>query len=458
MTISVQSRSRRNIVLASLLGAFYKLSGVGLAFAVLLVLAKQMNPVEFGIYSIGFSVASLAWPTATIGQPVSAVRFWPVFAERYGVATANFALIRGLKLVTLGSISLFSVFVILSRMDLEIGALAGQPNAILWTGLFAVALAYSQFLCFALRAQGLLHWSLTPRDILWRLGVIAIALMSGDMTGLDGLALTGLVLSAVTLAQLVRMLTLKGPDGSKFTTATPSDDEIQRMKHAQWGLYGAAIARQWLQQSATIVVAVFLGPVAAGAFFAAQRLANLMSLVLVGTNQVSGPMISRDWHAGRLDDLQRLTTAMVVVSAASSVVGLMFFSVLGEWMLSHFDPAYRNAYWALMILAFGQLVNSACGPNGNVLNLAGEERSLLKVTIAAGIANIVLTAAGAYWGGIIGAAVGSTFATIIWNAWATILCIQRLNVFLVHPKHIRNIAKTLSGIIGRYRQRQGNLK
>lgn len=448
----------RRAILSSILGGVYKFGGVALAFFVMLLLAKKMDPVEFGIYSIGFSLANLAWPLATLGQPMSAVRFWPTFAERYDVPTANFVLLRGLKLITLGAVIMLAVFVLVSRVDIEVGVLSARADVIVWTGIFSVSLAYSQFLCFALRAQGLLNWSLTPRDVLWRVGVIGIALMSGEMTGLGGLALTGLVLGTVTLAQLLRMVTMRGPDGRVFAITRPPAAEIAAMRHAQWGLCRLDIARQWLQQAATLVVAFFLGPAAAGAFFAAQRLANLLSLVLVGTNQVSGPMIARDWHAGRKDDLQRLTTAMVVAATVSSLIGLIFFGLLGRWMLGHFDPAYRSAYWALMVFAFGQLVNSACGPNGHVLNLAGQERSLLKVSVIVGIANIVFTAVGAMFGGVLGAAIGSTLATILWNAWATVLCARRLGVMLVHPTHVRSILTTLKEIVSRRRAWKGKGK
>lgn len=450
--------SRGPLIIASTIGALYKFSGVGLAFLVLLILAKKMTPVEFGVYSIGFSIASAAWSLATVGQPVSVVRFWPTLEEKHDTETANYVLVRGLKIVSIGAVFILTTFGIISSMELNLGTLSSNSSALLWTGLFTVALAYSQFLCFALRAQGLLNWSLVPRDILWRVGVIGIALLAGDLTGVQGIALTGLVLLTVTLVQLIKMLSHKGPNGEKFQIRRPPQEDIDEMQSAQWGLYGVNIAKQSLQQAATIVVAIVLGPVPAGAFFAAQRLANLLSLVLVGTNQVSGPMIARDWHAGRKDDLQKLLTAVVIFTAATSALGLILFGAFGGWMLSQFDPSYQNVYWALIAMAFGQLVNSACGPNGNLLSLAGEELSLLKVSVASGVINVIFTAIGAYFGGVFGAATGSATATIIWNVWATLLCARKLDIVLVHPSHLRNVRSTLKEVVARKRGRKGKTK
>ncbi|WP_165767711.1 lipopolysaccharide biosynthesis protein [Marivivens niveibacter] len=214
------------------------------------------------------------------------------------------------------------------------------------------------------------------------------------------------------------------------------------MKRAEWALCGGEISRQWLQQAATFVVAIMLGPVSAGAFFAAQRLSNLLSIGLIGTNQVSGPIIARSWHAGQFQRLQSVMTTVSVAALTFSLIGFGFYSVWGAWLLAQFDPAFSDAHIVLICLAFGQLVNAACGPNGHLLNLAGQEKATLFISIVAGIANILCTAIGITLYGLIGAAIGSTIATILWNVWCTTLCAKRLNIhlFKIHSvKHISGI-------------------
>ncbi|SFH50048.1 Membrane protein involved in the export of O-antigen and teichoic acid [Palleronia marisminoris] len=431
------------------LAALYKFGGVGLAFLVLVVLARRMTPVEFGLYSVGYSIANIAWAIGTLGQPVSAVRFWPTLAERYGTDVANFVLRRGLLLVTLGSALIFALGLVAAMIGA--GPFANVPLVIA-TAAFSVALAYSQYLCFALRARGLLSWSMVPRDLIWRGGVIVIAFFMDSLSGLGGLWLTTAVLAVATLAQLVRLVTL--PPTIWTNRTLPPREEIEAMRYAQWGLYAGAISRHFLQQASTVVVALVLGPVEAGAFFAAQRLGNLMSLTLLSTNQVSSPLLAADWHAGRKDEVQSLAFAMALLATVASLGMFALFVLFGPWILTLFDSSYTSAYAALLLLAIGQLVSAACGSNANLLNLAGQERPLLRITVISGLLNPLMTAGGAMLGGLTGAALGTALAIILWNVLSVRLCKARLGIRIMAPDDIRNAGAVLRDVLRKRRNRK----
>ena len=427
----------RRIILRSGLGGLYKLVGTGLGFAVVLVLAMKTNAVEFGLYSIGFSIASLVWPLVTAGQSTLAVRFWPTLSDRYNVATANFVLLRALKIVFGIGTVVIGGSALLNLVVPSLGITEFTDGMIIWTAVFAVSLGVSQFSAFALRAQGMLHWSILPKDIAWRLLVITIAVFSSELNGVQALSIVALCLSVVTLLQIMRMVLAIG---SLRDITSPPREDITAMQRAEWALCGGEISRQWLQQAATFVVAIMLGPVSAGAFFAAQRLANLLSIGLIGTNQVSGPAIARSWRAGQFQRLQSLITTISIAALTFSLIGFGFYWIWGAWLLAQFDRAFSDAHIVLLCLAFGQLVNAACGPNGHLLNLAGQEKATLYISIVAGVANIVCTAIGITFYGLIGAAIGSTIATILWNVWCTNLCAKRLNIHLFNIQSCRQIS------------------
>lgn len=414
-------RAGNKIILPSLLGALSKLLSVSLAFVVILVLARSMDPHAFGVYSVGVALASIAWPVATVGQPVLVLRFWPVLAERYGTESANHVLRRGLVLVGLGAAIVCTAFAIAALF-------ADNQGQLIWAGVLAALLGLSQFACFALRATSDLAWSLVPRDVVWRLGVIAGALTLGDLTGAGALALSGGVLAVVTIAQVARLWS-----GFRSGAVHPvPEHDVKDMSSAQWGLWGSSIAGQALQHAGTVVVAVFLGPVEAGAFYAAHRLASLLSLALVGSNLVTGPMIARDWHAGRHAQVQDLVRHVVMLTTAAAGAGLIVYVAIGAWMLALFDPSYVSAFGALIALSCAQVVNAACGPNGHLLNLAGEERRALAVTVVSGVVNLGLVALGATFSGLTGAAVGAALAVVTWNLWNSWICADRLGIHVLH--------------------------
>jgi len=443
--VSPALKSIRHLV-PYLSGVFYKSVSVLCGFFMVLVLSSRMTPVEFGVYSIGFSTAMLAHPLVLLGQGAVLTRFWPPFAERYGLATAHFVVLRGLAFVGAGGVAVFAAFAA-AASGLDLGPLAARRDIILCSGALAVCLGFSRVLTESLAAQGLIGWALLPSEICWRVGVILIALLADRMTGADGLVALSLALGFMTAVQALRLLGgLRSAGMGVLRCKRPPRREIAAMWRAQWAFCGLAVASAWMTRSSTVCVGIVLGPVAAGAFFAAKRLAGLMFLVPVGTNVVSGPLIARDWHAGRKEDVQKLTTVMVVFAASAASASALVFLVLGEWLLTVFDPSYAQAFPTLLILCIGQFVNGACGPNANLLRLAGLERSLLKITVAAGVANVALTSVGAIHGGIVGAAAGTAFATVSWNLCATWLCKSRLNIQPLRMKHLFHPSATLRDI------------
>jgi len=212
------------------------------------------------------------------------------------------------------------------------------------------------------------------------------------------------------------------------------------------GFFGLATAKTWLSSAATVVVGVVLGPVAAGAFFAASRLANLIFLPALGTSIASAPLIARDWHASRFEVVRKLITAMVLLITAMTGAGFLLLIGFGRWILTLFDPNYADAWGALIVLCLGQLVNAVCEPTKNLLTLADQEHSLLGITATAGVVGLGLTAAGGHYGGLTGAAVGASLSLILWNGWTVRLCAKRLHVSPLNREYLRKPGRTLKDI------------
>jgi len=71
------SRAFRNAA-PYLAGIFYKTAAMLGSFLLVLALSSRMTPHDFGVYSIGFSAATLTVPIADFGQRTLIIRFWPV--------------------------------------------------------------------------------------------------------------------------------------------------------------------------------------------------------------------------------------------------------------------------------------------------------------------------------------------------------------------------------------------
>jgi O-antigen/teichoic acid export membrane protein len=85
-----------------------------------------------------------------------------------------------------------------------------------------------------------------------------------------------------------------------------------------------------------------------------------------------------------------------------------------QWLLGFvYGDYYADAGTVLALLATGLFVNVITGMRGNVLMMTGHERIELKISLAGGVLNAALCAAGAYYGGMLGVALAAMSAMII---------------------------------------------
>lgn len=400
------------------MGAVMKFGGVGLAFLVLLVLARRMEAEAYGVFAAGFSLATIAGFAATLGQHTAVLRFWPSLDEAHGRRSAAAALRFSLKLTALGALAVFALLSLAGLIAPRLGVFGGSALTLVLTGLMAAAFALSETAVAAMRAQGAVGLALGPRELGWRVLAIAGAFaLTTPLGGNQALALMAVALMLVTAPQI--LLLLREALASPRTPASPEDSAA--MRGSMLAFWGGGVVGPLTGHVGTIIVAAALGPVAAGAYFAADRIAKLLSIALIGVNQIVGPMIARSWRGGRKDEVRLLVLAGSAIAFVVAGIGFLAYWLLGRFALSLFDPTYVEAWGVLMILSAGQLVNTICGPNNFLLNMAGRERDYLAIMTVWGALALVGISIGASQFGMLGAACASALCMAGWNISAAIL-------------------------------------
>ena len=426
----------RMLVSGAAIGGSIKLAGVGLAFLVFLVLSRATTPEEFGIFASAFSLATILGFVAPLGQHTAILRFWPAFDETRGRPAASRATARGLALTAFGVTVVLVLFAVLALSPPKVDAFGEGGGIYLWTGIMAAAFALSEFSVAALRARGLLAGALGPREVGWRLAVIGtVLLLPHPLSGSAAMMIVALGLVAMTLPQ---MSVVAAEVWRYRRERLPSEDRAA-MQHAMWGLTALAGVNQISAHGTTIVIGFVLGPTAAGAFFAADRLAKLLTIALIGVNQIAGPMLARSYHAGRMDEVRLIASVASLLASAAAFIGAGLYIYAGHFILGLFDPNYADFYPILLILALGQVVNAGLGVNGLLLSLAGKERTLFVIMAVWGIGGIGAVIVGAFVAGALGAAIAFALSIIAWNMSAALLCKFHLGVTLYSSQNISGI-------------------
>lgn len=419
----------QRIMSGAALASIVKLLGVGISFLFTLGVARLLSAQEFGIFAAGLSLSIILGAVGTVGQHTAVVRFWPSFDEVHGQQVATRAIQRSLGVSALGCATLVAGGAVLMLVNFQIDSFGSAPCVWLAIGALASAITLSEVTLSALRAQGFVLLAFVPRDILWRstaLAVLGLGLL--PLGPLVSLSITAGVLWALTLVQLV-LLHRQSPNLWQLKELPPlPHHELLSMRHAQWGFWGNAVLNPLQQQGGTVIVALTLGPLEAGAFFAASRLANLLAIVQTGANQISGPMMARSWRAKKIGELKSVADLTALLATFAAVAGLIGFVFLGQQLLALFNPEYSVAYIALLILCTSQVVATYCGPNGMLLLMTGFERKFLTVKLYTILFGLLTTAVLATALGLTGAALGAALGLASQNILGALVCKRHVGI------------------------------
>jgi len=226
-----------------------------------------------------------------------------------------------------------------------------------------------------------------------------VVLMRGDLTDLVWSyvisAAVGLVAALVVVQRWMGAVPWTGARGVSF-------GRVLRFT----GVLGlAACAQMVLTAADVLVLGHFVVDSDLGVYVAAARTALLVTLPLKAVNAIHPPVISELYSRGDREGLRRTFAVTTRWSTAGAFVLFGGIAIVPTLVMGVFGGGAEAGALLLIVLALGQLVNSATGSVGSLLAMAGGHW-LYAVTSWVGAGALLggLAVASAGWG-VLGAAV-----------------------------------------------------
>lgn len=393
-----------------------KAAGVGLSFVMFVVIARLTEAAEYGRFAFLFALGSFGGAVARAGQQTLVLRYLPEYEVGGRTDAAKGLLVTGSRWL-LSAAAMVIALILLAAVGTRWMEVSIPASVVGLAALLVVPLALADYFCSIMRVHGFVLAALLPRDVAWRLGAIlgagALAwALARSLTAAEAFVVVAGVLAFVVSAQAIQLVR-KLPVSIRRAAATR--DDLTRWRRSSLWLWLASSALVALPHLSVVIVGLFLRPVEIGAFFAAQKVALLLSLPLVAANFIGAPLISRSWALGDREDTQRVCRTTVSGLIIPSVAGFLLIALASAHLLRLFDPAFAIAGTALIILAVGELVNALCGPSGFLMTMTGHEREQVRILCIGQGSGLLATAFGAYAFGLNGAAAGVAFGAILWN-------------------------------------------
>ena len=404
-----------------LVALFIKVAGAALSFLMFVGIARSLDETGFGLLGTVFSLATFAAAVGSMGQRITAIRLVAGYdeqgqdAERSGIMRYSYVLV-GVGTLVAGFLAVAWV----SRR----GEVPTDPAFLLGIVALSLALGFAELQSRVLRPISGVVLTLLPKDVIWRFAIFLLGIFT-VVAGTNGLSPTAWVwimavsLVGITVAQFSAFDTLHRAHSPLRGDVEYRVREWTAESMAPWVTVIVLTAGPSL---AVVLVGTDLSLEQSGPFFAAVRVASLLTLFMQAIEVILSPNISRDLVSGRYDNLQQSCRTSAILGAVFALVGWLVFLVAGDLVLNLFRDGFGVEHKALVILAFAYLVNTAAGPTAPLLLMSGRANELARYQMIAWTIGLALLIPAIRSYGTVGAAACLAAADIAWNllAWRSI--------------------------------------
>lgn len=142
-----------------------------------------------------------------------------------------------------------------------------------------------------------------------------------------------------------------------------------------------AVASFVLANAGAVFLEIYSTTDQVGIFNVALRLAQLVSLVLVVVNTISGPKFAELYWAGKIEELKKViqqSSKLIFWASIGVSAVLILFS---KFFLNFFGEEFKTGSIPLIILIFGQVINAMAGSVGVFLNMSGNQEVLRNIIL-----------------------------------------------------------------------------
>jgi len=397
-------------------GASLLLQFVGLAISLglNLYMTNKVGKTEYSFYVLSFSWITLLAHFSLLGYDVLITREMSRPDNSDGIKSALFT--RAIVLAILASFflgcGLFGVsYVLIEQEQLRIAMLlssAGIP-------IFSLLLLMKAYMKGHKRNEVAIISENLVRPGLF---ILAMATSIGIFSKLTIPWIILLNIAAIFISLLVAIALAKVKT-TKNEAASPFDPKF---KKAAWTFFFLSVVAM-ANNLADIIMLGFWEQTLpeVGTYKIDLNLTNFVAMPLITLNAVISPYLVEFFNDRTKHTYLKQIKVLVRIIFAFGMILCIAFALAPNFFLNLFGKDYLLGAVPLIILGFGQLFNVFVGPVGNALNMANSERIVFRVSALTLVLNLGLNTLLIPYYGLIGAAVATVSALVLWNI---ILAIQ----------------------------------
>lgn len=404
-----------------------RIVGVVLGYAGTIAMTRTMPQGGFGQLSIAMTIVSLIAMLALCGVDQTSTRFVAEYLRSRNTAALGAFLLWSRRIVFVAAIAATIIAMLIfwlgwSEWMSSSGLMILLPGVILvnYTAMIRGQLIGSGNAIFGQFAEQIV------RPMIVLCGIAAIWFLETDLLS------AVMIASVLLLSQLGAAIVQKIVQGRPLSVSTRSASIDQNM----WIKVSLPLMLTTgifllMNRTDLLLVGALLGDRDAAAYSVAIRVATLVGIPLIATQQVFNRQIVRS--ATTADESNRIATSSQRISIIAGILSLALFlpmCVLMKPILNVFGHEYVEAYPLVLILGGTYVVAAWLGPTGKILGLNDGHRILALLVLMAAIANLAIGLVLVPLHGAIGAAIATSVSTLIWKVSAIFVIRRRLGFLM----------------------------
>ncbi|MEX5306133.1 polysaccharide biosynthesis C-terminal domain-containing protein [Kocuria sp. CPCC 205258] len=374
--------SGKGLARSAVLTSLFVGAGAALAFAATLAVSNAWGPSAAGQFFQVVALFTIATTLATFGADTGLVRTLPALTARGEVSGMASVLRIAVQPALALAAAIAAVGVLLVCLpgllelpgDVRSAVLLAAPLMVLGTGMnlaFGALRGLHRVPTFSFLQNVLL-------PSLRLAGVLLVVVVGGGVLSLAA-AWTVPVAVVVVLALLLvrRALPVPAP-GLELSPLAATGQAAPVSPRQFWSFASArgvtAVVETLLEWIDVLLVALFLGPAAAGVYGVVNRCIRMGAMLDHTARMVTGPSISAALAVGNVEAARSVftrTTTVLVAAAAPFYLTLMVF---GPAVLSLFGDGFAGGYPALLVISAAMLIAVSAGGVQSLLLMAGRSR------------------------------------------------------------------------------------
>ncbi len=396
--------------------------GTGINFLMFILIARILTTDQFSQFAFGFTLLSLCAAIGVLGQGDLIFKTWNHHLQQAQFGLTRGAFIFGVTVSTIGGLlaGLFAAGFYLYK--------GADPTAAASYFIFAILFTSLYFFSPATRAISGFVAGDGNMEITWRI-VTIIGLSAAVLIGFDISVTTVLMTMSfgILLALLLNFLAI-ARSAPKQVLKAKGQLDLSDWKNRSFRMWLSDIIANLSLHIDILVIGLFIDPALAGGYFVAMRLANIFKRLTAAFANYASRHIAPLHFSGAKDELRGNMTALSKLALILVVGGLLALLIMAESLLSLFGNQYTSEIWTLVVLAGGAGITTLAGPAPNILLHTGHEsRYLTLLAIGLALRCVLLIILTPIYG-TLGAAIASTFVSIVLAILLNIACRKTVGI------------------------------